>query len=239
MLQRLADGVWAADDDLRLNPGFHMPVRMTVLRLPSGSLLLHSPVALDDALARELEALGEVAWIVAPSGLHHLFAAPAKARFPRARLAASAALRKKRPDLAVDAWLEGDEARPFGDGVLGVRVRGAPSVDEWVFVHEPSRSLLVTDLVFHVRRTRGWLTPWVLRVMGVHDRLGQSRAWRILVKDRAAARESAERILGLDFDRLVPAHGDPIDAGARPLLAAALTRMLPPERRALLAAAPG
>ena len=47
-----------------------------VVRLPDGRLFLHSPIAPSDDLAREVEALGPVAYLVAPNKFHHLFVSP-------------------------------------------------------------------------------------------------------------------------------------------------------------------
>ncbi|MEQ9320478.1 MAG: hypothetical protein RIF41_15030, partial [Polyangiaceae bacterium] len=60
MLHELADGIWEITQPLRFL-GMAIGTRMTVIGLPSGGLLLHSPIAVDDALARSerLELPGE------------------------------------------------------------------------------------------------------------------------------------------------------------------------------------
>ena len=57
MLHQLADDVWEVPHPLRFM-GFAIGTRMTVIRLPSGGLLLHSPVPVDDRLAGELAEIG-------------------------------------------------------------------------------------------------------------------------------------------------------------------------------------
>src|SRR5690242_14804067 len=47
--------------------GFEFGARMTVVRLPGGGLFLHSPIALTPELRRELDALGPVRCVIAPS----------------------------------------------------------------------------------------------------------------------------------------------------------------------------
>ena len=39
-----------------------------------------------------------------------------------------------------------------------------------------------------------------------------------LIKDRAAARASLERILAWDFDRIIVAHGDVLESGGHEIL---------------------
>ena len=51
---------------------------MAVLRLRDGSLLVHSPVELDDALAEALARLGPVRHIVSPNYEHVKYAAQAR-----------------------------------------------------------------------------------------------------------------------------------------------------------------
>jgi hypothetical protein len=58
---------------------------MTVIRLASGQLMLHSPCDITAAIAEEISALGPVAHIVAPGNFHHMYAATAQAAFPRAK----------------------------------------------------------------------------------------------------------------------------------------------------------
>jgi hypothetical protein len=64
--------------------------------------------------------------------------------------------------------------------------------------------------------------PLFLRIVGAWRRTAQSRMWRLLTKDREAAARSVEDVLSWDFDRLVMAHGDPVDGGARERVASAL-----------------
>ena len=224
-MEAIADDVWGVSGAARMPGGVVFPLRMTVIRLPDGGLWLHSPVAIDDATAREIEALGPVRHLVAPSLLHDLHSGAAKARWPEARLHAPAALRARRPDLPIDEDLS--DGRSWGDAVVALAIRGAPKLDEFEFLHRPSRTLLVTDLVFHVLAPVTFATKLVLCGAGCHGRLGSSRAWRwVFAQDRAAVAASVERILALDFDRLVPAHGEVIPRGAAPALRHALSQAL-------------
>ena len=118
-----------------------LPSRATIVRLRDGSLVLHSPLAIDDATAMRIDALGEVRFLLAPNCMHWMFLKAAKKRYPNAR------------------------------------VFGAP--------------------------------------VGAHDKLAQSRVWRLLVRDRAAAARSVSNILRWDFERLVVAHGHFVSDDAR------------------------
>src|SRR5688572_5344581 len=103
-LVTLGDGAWAVQHH-RATSYLHVRLRMGVVALPTGGLLLYSPVPIDDALADDLARLGPVEHIVAPNKWHHLHAAAAKLRYPAATLWAAPGLRDKRKDVAFDADL--------------------------------------------------------------------------------------------------------------------------------------
>jgi hypothetical protein len=207
-------------------PGrFHMPTRMTVLPLGPGRLALVSPIPLDDTRAAEIAKLGEVAYLIAPNLLHHLYLGEATRRYPQAKVLAPRGLRKKRPDLRIDRTFEEALPEELASHLEVVRVGGAAVVDEHVILHRALRTLVVTDLVFNLRRPVGIVAHIVLFLAGCYRKLAQSRAWRVFVKDKAAASASVERILALDFDALVVAHGDIIPTHAHPQLEKALRWM--------------
>lgn len=83
-LQPLADDLWTVRAPLKLG-GLEIGTRMTVARLADGSLWLHSPVRPTADLTKELDALGPVRHIVAPSKMHHLFLMPFAEKYPEAR----------------------------------------------------------------------------------------------------------------------------------------------------------
>jgi hypothetical protein len=223
----LAPTVHVVPSWIRLGPGFHLPLRSTVLGLEGGELAIISPVAFDDAVASRIEQVGRVRHLIAPSLLHHLHVGAATARWPEARVHGVPGLASKRPDLRFDALIEGTtELHP---DLLAVPIDGVPSFAESVFLHRSSRTLVVTDLVFHVHESRGWLTPWILRMVGAPiGTLGQSRAFPLAATDRGALAACLRRVLALDFDRLVVAHGEPIESGAKERLETALRQRLGP-----------
>ena len=103
-LVQIADGVHALETTLRVAPGFYLPVRCTVLRMRSGGLMLVSPLAMDDALAAQVEALGPVEHLVAPNNLHHLFLDAAVRRWPAARVYLAPGLPTKLAKLGVPCF---------------------------------------------------------------------------------------------------------------------------------------
>jgi hypothetical protein len=191
---------------------------MTVIRLPDQSLMLHSPVELDATLRSALEDLGTVRWILGPSRVHHLFLPGCVTAFPEASLCGAPGLAEKRRDLSFRHVLDGTPPDGWPEEVLFHLVLGAPLLNEVAFLHQPSRTLILTDLVFHVRpeiANRARLFHWLV---GATGRFGPHRLIRLGIRDRAAARRSIDRILGWDFDRVVMSHAEVVTSGGREVL---------------------
>jgi hypothetical protein len=213
----LAADLWIAERPQRFY-GLAVGTRMTVIRLAGGRLLLHSPVALDPELRRELDALGRVCFAVAPNRVHHLHAGEVAAAYPEARLWVAPGLERKRPDLVFVDVL-GDEAPAEWRGEVDqVFFRGRPYENEVVFCHRASRTLLLCDLAFNFGPRAAAPTRLLMRLLRSYGRFGPSTLDPWLIRDRAAARQSLERILAWDFDRVVVAHGEVLERGGREAL---------------------
>ena len=99
-------------------------------------------------------------------------------------------------------------------------------MNEVVFLHRASRTLVVTDLCFNVRHSDHLGTRLFMRVNGAYGRFGPSRLLRSLVRDRPALRASLERILAWDFERVVVTHGEVLEHGGRDALRAGFAWLL-------------
>jgi len=207
---------------------YDFSTRMTVVRLPDGGLFLHSPVRLDDRLRAELDALGTVRAVVAPNRSHHLFVGEYRVPYPKARFYGALGLQTKRKDLAFFAML-GDEPMPEWRGTVEqLLFKGAPFLNEVVFYHPTSRTLVLTDLAFNVPTGKVWGIPFVFRMMGAEGSFGPHRFVRWFIRDRNAALRSLRRILEWDFDRVIVAHGDIVETGGKAKMKAAFAFILDP-----------
>jgi hypothetical protein len=219
-LRNLAPNLWVADRPLRLLVG-DIGTRMTVIRLADGGLWLHSPVRLDAATRQALDALGPVRCVVAPSKVHHFFVKDYPPVYPDARIYAAPGLPEKRKNLTFHEVLS-DDAPPPWRGQLEQHVfRGARFINEVVFFHPATRTLLLTDLAFNVPADKTAGARLFYRLVGAAGRFGPHRALRLGIRDRRAARTSAERILQWDFDRVIVTHGEVLESGGRQRLAEA------------------
>jgi len=216
-LRQLAENLWVAE---RPQTFYGLPVgtRMTVVRLAGDRLLLHSPVALDTGLRAELDALGRVSFAVAPNRVHHLHAGEVATAYPGTRLWVAPGLERKRPDLRFEAVLGDDAPAEWRDELAQVFFRGRPYENEVVFFHRASRTLVMCDLAFNFGPRSPAPTRILMKLLRSYGRFGPSTLDPLLIRDRRAARESLERILAWDFDRVIVAHGDVLDHGGHDLL---------------------
>jgi len=219
----LAPDLWVVERAFKL-PVVRAEVgtRMTIVRLADGGLFLHSPVRLDEGLQRALDELGQVRAIVAPSRVHHLFVGDYIAAYPQAQSYGAPGLPERRGDITFDAVLT-DEAPELWRGQVEEHVfRGAPVLNEVVFFHPASRTVIFTDLVFNLpasSRARARLFFWLLDAPG---KFGPHRIIRRrAIRDRGAARQSINRILQWDFDRVIMSHGDLVESGGKTRVAEA------------------
>src|SRR5262249_35995022 len=158
---------------------------------------------------------------VAPSKVHHFFVGDYITAYPQARIAGAPGLEAKRRDLTFHALLGDEPLAPWNGDLEQHLFRGASYLNEVVFFHPSTRTLLLTDLAFNggAERTAGArLFYWLV---GAGGRFGPHRFVRACIRDRQAARRSVERILQWDFDRIIVTHGDILETGGRERFAAA------------------
>jgi uncharacterized protein DUF4336 len=229
----LAPNLWVVDrPDFSTPIGKEVGTRMTVIRLAGGGLFLHSPTELDDETKQSLDAIGEVRGVVAPSRAHHLFVGDYLKVWPGAKLYGPPGLvgdirdfRARlgvRRDLKLDATL-GDEPQPDWAGEIDQHLfKGAPSMNEVVFFHRPSRSVIFTDLVMNVPADFKGGRPYY-GLVGARGHFGPHRLIRLFIRDRKAGRESVAKILEWDFDRVIVTHGDVLESGGKAKFAAAFS----------------
>jgi hypothetical protein len=213
----VADRIWLCTYPVRL-AGTGFGARMTVIRLASGQLMLHSPCPITEAMAEEISALGPVAHIVVPGNFHHLHAASAQAAFPDAKTWICPGVEKRRPDLAYDAVLGDAAPAEWSAEIDQVLVQGTRFMREVAMFHRASRTLILVDLVENFTDatpdTSASLRFWFKYVLRMWGKPRPAPEYRMGWNDRAAAAKSLRRILAWDFERIIVSHGDLIDRDA-------------------------
>ncbi len=219
MLKPIAPGLWTAGYPLSILGTEHGRT-VTVIRLASGKLLIHSMAPFTAADLGAIRELGEPAWLAEAMLLHDTYAAEGRRAFPDLPFLGP-------PGFAGIAGFPVDPLLPpppeWAEEIRVARLQGAPKLEEHVFLHIPTRTLVVADLIFNFDAAeRGWNRFFHRHVAGFRRYPGMSRIFRWCIRDRAAFRGSLEEILAWDFDRIIPGHGEPIEYGGKEALRGAM-----------------
>ena len=125
-------------------------------------------------------------------------------------------LLQKRPDLQnATAFGQPPAAWPPKDwqGELeSLAIEGLPMVNEWVFFHKKSATLIATDLAFNMGRDRPFMTRLFVRFTGRLGELAPTVVERLMARDKPALRRSLDQVLEWPFERVVVSHGDILEA---------------------------
>ena len=218
-LKPVAPGIWIADGPearmaTPLGGGMPFPTRMTIVRLRDGGVWCHSPIAPDEALFCEINALGPVRHLVSPNLLHYASIAAWKRRYPDACAWASPGVRERaaaqRIEVAFDADLADTPPDAWAADLDQLRFRGSRVIEEFVFFHRASATLILADLIENFEKLR--VTSgmrWLARFGGVLDPDGKAPLdmRMTFVGRRGVARECFEKIMAWHPQRVILAHG--------------------------------
>jgi hypothetical protein len=206
-LREHGDGLHTMDGRWKNSP---FKRRMTVIRRSDGELAIHSAIRLQDAdYAKLLEPLGRVALVVVPSSLHGDEARFYAERYPDAKVLVPRPVKEKCAAKLprVDGTIGEDWPVAWSSELRALQVEGT-RMGEAVFLHVPSRTLVVTDLAFHFTDELKGFTRTLMTWNGVVNRLGPSRIFRwLFLKNREALRRSLQPVKDWEFERVVMSHG--------------------------------
>lgn len=195
---------------------------MTIVRCDNSDLILISPIAKDDNLIEEIDKLGQVKWIVAPNLYHHLYLSEFQENYPDAQLLAVPGLEKKRPDLAIAKILDPDESivanaleSIFLAGFKVFDLTGVSLLNEFIFFHSKSQSLILTDAAFAFDETFPLPTRLAARFLRSYQQLSPSLLEKFATKEKDKVKVSIQKILNWDFKRVIVAHGNIIENEAK------------------------
>jgi hypothetical protein len=227
MFRSLAANVWDYETPIRFG-GIPLWHRMTVIRLSGGDLVVHSPTKLDPASQEEFQKLGLISAIVAPSWWHDLYLREYINAYPTARLYVAPTLAKWNRSLPFVGVLGQSEATPWKGELDLFHIRGIGLfLDEVVFYHRGSASLIVADLLFNLSEKDAWITRVMgSLVIGPYPSCRFARLYLPAVTNRRRLREGVERILDWDFDRIIVGHGAVVEKNGKEVFRAAFRWLL-------------
>ena len=217
-LKPVAADIWIVDGPIvamaALGMRMPFPTRMTVVRLPDGGLWCHSPIAPDATLFEAIDALGPVRHLVSPNLLHYAHIAAWKRRYPQATAWASPGVRQRaasqRIEVHFDADLDDAPSADWAGSIDQLLFRGSRVMQEFVFLHRASGTLILADLIENFEGERlPMAMRWMARLGGVIDPDGKApldmRLTYLGHKDEARA--CLARMLAWQPQRVILAHG--------------------------------
>lgn len=222
--REVAKGLFICETAIKM-PAASLPLNGTAIKLGDGRVVVISPLNPKRADYESLRRLGEVAHIVSPNSFHNLFAAAAKKEFPNAILWAAPALRKRKPEIPWDAVI-GKDGWPFAGELDCLYLEGAPGMGEVVFLHRATKTLIVTDLFFNLKNVTALGARFLFTLMGTLNRFASSRLLNLVMRDKPRFLKCLEILMSWDFDRIIMAHGEPVECGGKRMAQAALEKRL-------------
>ncbi len=217
--QPLAENLWLLAYPLKML-GADLRRNVTIIRLHSGKLVIHSTAPFTQEDVTAIRALGEPGWLLDGILRHDTFAKEGRAAFPGIPYLAPEGFSEVvgfPTELMVPVPVE------WGDELLALEIQGAPVARDTALLHVPSRTLILTELVFNFGDHEPLWTELLLRVaVGGQHHPGMSRPFKAGVKDEAAFQSSLAAIFAWDFDRVIVGHGDVINFDGKAKLRASL-----------------
>jgi hypothetical protein len=209
--------IWLTEYPIRYC-GTCIQARTTIVRLDDGSLWVHSPCPIDGAIQAEVDALGPVGHLIAPGNFHWSNIEAAQKTWPDARVWICPGVERKCPGLSYDGILDMGSELPWSERFDRQVVDGHPLIKEVLFLHRPTKTLIVVDLIENI----GDATPgtnWALRwwfkgPFRMWNRPRPAPEYRLPFGGRAAIRASLDRVLDWNFERIIVGHGENIDHDA-------------------------
>ncbi|MHA1544945.1 MAG: DUF4336 domain-containing protein [Alphaproteobacteria bacterium] len=209
----IAENIWIVDGPLISFKGVPFPTRMTVIKLADGSLFVHSPTDPTPELRAQINDLGPVSHLISPNKIHYWWIDAWATHYRQAKKWAAPG---SRPAAARQGWeFDGDLGhRPepqWSDEIDQLIVEGGRFMDEVVFFHKASRTLILTDLIenFELSKVRSPIMRCLLKFAGNVDPDGKMPIdLRLSYCGRhPAIREGIQRMIAWAPERIILAHG--------------------------------
>lgn len=230
LVEYVKDQIWILEYPVRFF-GMDLYGRMTIIKLGNGELIIHDPYKIDELTKQEIDAIGEVKYIVAPGYFHHLFVTDFQQQYPDAETFLCPGLERKRPDIKFE-WILGNRPDQRWDGVIEqVVVQGTRYIWEVAFFHKPSKTLILVDLLENIgdsyKHPAGvQLRFWWKKVFGMWNNPKAAPEYQVGWGKKGIVRNSLNKIIGWEANRIILAHGELVENNVRKTLSVAWNKVL-------------
>ena len=212
-LKLVDENIWIVDGPNIIFKGIPFPTRMTIIRLTSGDLFVHSPIALNETLRQEIDTLGSVAHLVSPNKIHYWWIGEWGEVYPEATKWASPGshLPAEMQGWRFDRDLTNQSDNAWRQDIEQLIVRGSRVLEEVVFFHKSSRTLILADLIenFESHKLNSPLLRFLMKLAGNLDPDGklpidlQLSYWG----RHASLRKAVEIMLCWEPEKIILSHG--------------------------------
>jgi len=217
MLKEVDTSIWVAEQKLKYW-GLEVGTRMTVIRLKNGEIIVISPIKVDEKTINQINEVGKISTIIAPNLYHHLFISDFKSVYSDAKIFAAPGLELKRQDIQFDKILNQgtigtqDEIEYFlFEGFKVLDLKGVSTLNEIVFFHRESQTLILTDTAFHFDESFAFTTQLAMRLIGGYKKLEPSILEKLAIREKQKVKKTIQKVLEWDFERVIVAHGSIIE----------------------------
>ncbi len=210
-LQTIIPGkIWCSQYPVQVGP-LKFSSRTTLVKLSSDILWVHSPCPLCKGLVNEITELGEVGYIIAPNLTHNYYYEKFLEAFPKAHGYFAPGTQEKLKTSVNGRELNSTELNPWLPELESVFIAGLPVLNETVWFHDESGSLILTDLLFCFGRENSILIKIAAKILGVYEKLNMSRTMKRSIQDFEAFNTSIAKIQLWDVKRVILAHDQVIE----------------------------
>jgi hypothetical protein len=195
--------------------------RMTMARRADGTLVLHNPIALNDAGMAELEAWGKPSFIVVPNAFHRMDSLIYQQRYPRADVLCPQTARKKVSEVVkVSGHLD---EMPKDAAVELFHLRGMKEREGALRVKSDGQSAVVfNDTVLNVEK-KGGLGGFAMAPTGTLS-VPRFMRWMMMKSGAELKAHLQELADSPQLSHVVPGHGEVIAGNAADALKTAISR---------------
>ncbi|KYC44203.1 hypothetical protein WA1_00505 [Scytonema hofmannii PCC 7110] len=217
-LKPVDENVWIVDGSIvrMAMYGTTIPfsTRMTVVRLNNGELWCHSPIELTQALKTEIDALGSVRHLISPNKIHYAHISTWVKAYPEATAWASPGVQKRATQQKIQVTFSADLANEppsqWANEIDQLIFRGSRFMDEVVFFHRKSATLILADLIENFEPNKVSQTfRWLLKLAGSTDPDGKAPLDLRLTfwgrKNQAC--QCVEQMLQWEPEKIILSHG--------------------------------
>ncbi|KAF8217781.1 hypothetical protein K438DRAFT_1925147 [Mycena galopus ATCC 62051] len=222
VIREVTQNVWTFSRPFALFGWIHIGGRSTAIKLSNGGVWVIASTPLSDDTKAKLDELGPVEYIIGVNSVHNLYLGEFKRAYPNAKLFAPAAALERCSDktLSFDGvWGRDPPETQYGfEGDIQACYFSGHKNKDVAFFHPGSSTLIEADLVVNLPGTEQYSKSAMAGRFPFFGPLGKPYGWiqsklaAARAEDPIAMKRDAQTVADWNFVRIIPCHGDVIEA---------------------------